>query len=110
MENLDIILLTLSVVVCFAIFIVTSLKEISRMKEEPYKFEKVYGFTKAALFNMLSSLFEEEKFSKKRNKKNNKIIERSISDMEKDGVNFKKSAKKGSKIEQSKKKTGTSEN
>ena len=110
MENLDVILLTLSVVVCFAIFIVTSLKEFSRMKEEPYKFEKAYGFTRAALFNVLSSIFEEENFSKKQKKKNKKTIERSISDMETDGVYSKKSAKKGSKREQSKKKTGDSKN
>ncbi|MFN4000264.1 hypothetical protein [Algoriphagus sp.] len=88
MENLDIIILTILVVVSFVIFISTSVKEFSRMEEKPYKFEKASGFTRAALFNMLSSLFTEEDISEQTKNRIQKNLRRTISDMETDGVYF----------------------
>lgn len=90
MENLDVILLTVSVVIAFIIFIATSIKEITRMSDEPYKFEKPSGFTRDALFDVLVSLFEDEEISVKNRKKFKATLDRTISDMETDGVYFNK--------------------
>ncbi len=91
MENLDVIILTLAVAIAFGIFIITSLKEISKMADEPYKFEKPSGFTRGALFDALSSLFDDDEISVKNRKKFKATLERTISDMETDGMYFNKS-------------------
>ncbi len=88
MENTDVIILTIVVVISFVVFIVTSLREFSRMEEQPYEYEPASGPTRAALFNALSSLLEEEDYPTKKNKKRKGPIKRSISDMETDGVHF----------------------
>jgi len=88
MENVDVILLTIVVVVSFVVFIVTSLKEFNRMEEEPYEYEKATGPTRAALFNALSDLFEENEIPKKSRDKLKRTITRTISDMHSDGVRF----------------------
>ena len=90
MENLDVIILTMAVAVAFVIFIITSLKEISRMADEPYKYEKPSGFTRDALFDALSSLFDDDEISVKNRKKFKATLERTISDMETDGMYFTK--------------------
>jgi hypothetical protein len=94
MENLDVIILTLVVVVSFVVFIVTSVQEFGRMEEEPWEYEKATGPSRAALFNVLSSLFEDDKIPSKKREKLKGAIKRSISDMETDGVYFKKTKKK----------------
>lgn len=88
MENLDVIILTILVVVSFVIFIATSIKEFGRMEEKPYKFEKASGFTRAALFNVLSSLFTEEDISEQTKSRIQSNLKRTIADMETDGVYF----------------------
>lgn len=90
MENLDIIILTIAVALAFVIFIITSLKEISQMADEPYKFEKPSGFTREALFDVLSSLFDDDEISVKNRRKFKATLERTISDMETDGMYFNK--------------------
>jgi len=90
MENLDVIILTIAVAIAFVIFIITSLKEISQMADEPYKFEKASGFTREALFDVLSSLFDDDEISVKNRKKFKATLERTISDMETDGMYFNK--------------------
>lgn len=92
MENVDVILLTIVVVVSFVVFIVTSLKEFNRMEEEPYEYEKATGPTRAALFNALSDLFEDDEIPKKSRDKFKRTITRTISDMHSDGVRFDGSA------------------
>ena len=95
MENLDVIILTGLVVVAFIIFIATSLKEINRIIDEPYKYEKASGFTRAALFNALSSLFEEDdETSNEEKERFKKTLKRTISDMETDGIYFDKTKKR----------------
>ena len=96
MENLDVIILTSVVVVSFVVFIVTSVQEFGRMEEEPWEYEKATGPSRAALFNVLSSLFEDDKISGKNREELKGAIKRSISDMETDGVYFNKSKKKKS--------------
>lgn len=66
MENTDVVILTIVVVISFVVFIVTSIQEFNRMEEEPYEFEKASGPTRAALFNALSSLLEEEEYPTKK--------------------------------------------
>lgn len=90
MENLDVIILTIAVAIAFVIFIITSLKEISQMADEPYKFEKPSGFTREALFDALSSLFDDDEISVKNRKKFKATLARTISDMETDGMYFNK--------------------
>ena len=90
MENLDVIILTIVVGIAFVIFIITSFKEIIRMADEPYKFEKPSGFTREALFDTLSSLFDDDEISVKNRKKFKATLERTISDMETDGMYFNK--------------------
>lgn len=88
MENIDIIILTTVVVISFVIFIVTSVQEFLRMEKEPYEYKEASGPTRAALFDALSSLLEEEDYPTKKNKRRKGSIKRTISDMETDGVHF----------------------
>lgn len=90
MENLDVIILTVAVVIAFVIFIVTSFKEITRVADEPYKFEKPSGFTREGLFDALGSLFDDDEISINNRKKFKATLERTISDMETDGMYFNK--------------------
>lgn len=103
MENLDVIILTILVVVSFVIFIATSIKEFGRMEEKPYKFEKASGFTRAALFNTLSSLFTEEDITEQTRNRIKNNLKRTISDMETDGVYFSDKAIKKPKKEKKRK-------
>ncbi|MDN3689389.1 hypothetical protein [Cyclobacterium jeungdonense] len=103
MENIDVIILTIVVVISFVVFIVTSIREFSRMEEEPYEYEPASGPTRAALFNALSSLLEEEDYPTKKNKGHKGPIKRTISDMDSDGVHFEREKKTGNKGESRKK-------
>jgi hypothetical protein len=94
MENIDIIILTALVVVSFLIFIVTSIKEFTKMEDKPYKYEKASGFTRAVLFNVLSAFFDDEEIPEKSREKLKSTLKRTISDMEMDGLYFNEQAKK----------------
>lgn len=104
MENLDVIILTLVVVVSFVVFIVTSVQEFNRMEEEPWKYEEASGPTRAALFNALSSLLDEEGNTEKKRNRSKGPLKRTISDMDTDGVHFDEKPKKN--MEKDKKKKG----
>lgn len=91
MENLDIIILTSVVIISFVIFIISSMKEINRMEEEPYEFEKATGFSRPALFNVLRALFEEDDMEEEDKERFRNTLKRSISDMHTDGVHFDRS-------------------
>jgi len=92
MENLDIIILTVIVVIAFIVFIVTSIQEFKKMEDQPYEFEKASGITRAALFNLLSSIVNDEELPEKNREKFKSTIKRTISDMETDGVYFDKTS------------------
>jgi len=94
MENIDVIILTIAVVIAFVVFIVTSVQEFRKMEEQPYEYEKASGFTRAALFNLLSSLLDDDEIPEKNKEKFKNSLKRTISDMETDGVYFEKEAKK----------------
>ncbi|GAB2632435.1 hypothetical protein [Belliella aquatica] len=94
MENLDIIILTSLVVIAFVIFITTSIKEFIKMEEDEYEFEKSTGPTRAALFNVLSSFFDDDDISEDVKERYKSTIKRTISDMHTDGMYFDKKTKK----------------
>jgi hypothetical protein len=89
MENLDIILLTAVVAVAFLVFIVTNLKEFTKMETEVYtdlKSKPSYG--RDALYDLLQKLFDDESIPKTDKKTVLKTIGRTMADMESDGLYF----------------------
>ena len=89
MENLDIILLTVVVAVAFIVFIVTTLKEFTKMETETYtdvKSKPSYG--RDALYDLLQKLFDDESIPKTDKKMALKTIGRTMADMESDGLYF----------------------
>ncbi len=99
MENLDIIILTSIVSTLFIVFGILIYKEFSDMEKTGYKYDpnaKKYG--RDALFDMMARLFEDEDVTKARkartkiSKKDKEIIykavNRTIADMESDGIYF----------------------
>jgi hypothetical protein len=94
MENLDIIILTSFVVVAFSIFIITSVREFIKMEKEEYTYKpnvKKYG--RDAVYDLLENLFDDTKKSKEDKLNLFKTIDRTISDMESDGMYFSEEVK-----------------
>ena len=104
MENLDIFILTFVVVVAFVIFIMSTVKELSQMKNEPYQTEKESGYSRATLFKVLGALFEDDKIPEKHRVKFKNTLQRTMSDMESNGVYFDGEGKKFQKSAKSKEK------
>ena len=53
--------------IAFLVFIIASIKEISKMEKEPYQYKKpVFG--RDALYNLLENLFNDDKLSVKEKK------------------------------------------
>ena len=99
MENLDIIILTTIVATLFIVFFVAMYKEFSKMEREGYKYNpnaKKYG--RDALFEIMAKLFEDESTPKSQKVKMFKTIDRTIADMESDGMYFSEDIKE--KLEQ----------
>ena len=89
MENLDIIILTSFVVVGFVVFIVGCLKEFSKMEKEEYRptiRNKKFG--RDAVYDMMERMFDDSKQTKEDKLKLIKTLDRTISDMESDGMYF----------------------
>jgi hypothetical protein len=94
MENLDIYILTSIVATLFAVFFVAIYREFSRMDKEGYKYDpnaKKYG--RDALFVLAAKLFEDEKVPKRDKEIIYKAVNRTIADMESDGIYFSEDAK-----------------
>ena len=94
MENLDIYILTSIVATLFAVFFVAIYREFSRMDKEGYKYDpnaKKYG--RDALFVFAAKLFEDEKVPKRDKEIIYKAVNRTIADMESDGIYFSEDAK-----------------
>ena len=87
MDKLGILILSIFVMIAFLFFIIASIKEISKMEKEGYQYKKpVFG--RDALYNLLENLFNDDKLSEKEKKNLLKTIDRTISDMESDGMYF----------------------
>jgi len=87
MDNIEIVILSIVVMVAFLIFIITTFKEISKMEKEPYQYKKpVFG--RDALFYILENFFNDKSLSETDKKSLLKTIDRTISDMESDGMYF----------------------
>jgi len=94
MENLEIIILSTIVTTLFAVFIIGTYREFSRMDKEGYApdpNEKKYG--REALFVLAAKLFEDKKVPKRDKEIIYKAVSRTISDMESDGIYFSEEAK-----------------
>jgi cation transport regulator ChaB len=96
MENLDIIILTSIVSTLFIVFGILMYREFSNVEKNGWKYDpnaKKYG--RDALFEIMARLFEDEapkKIRTKISKKDKEIIykamNRTIADMESDGIYF----------------------
>jgi Zn-dependent oligopeptidase len=87
MDNIEIVILSVIVMIAFLFFIITTIKEISKMGKEPYQYKKpVFG--RDALYNILENLFNDKSLSETEKKSLLKTIDRTISDMESDGMYF----------------------
>jgi hypothetical protein len=89
MENLEIIVLTTIVSTLFVVFFILMYKEFSKMEKEEYTYKpdvKRYG--RDGIYNLLERLFDDELQTKSQKVKLFKTIDRTISDMESDGMYF----------------------
>ncbi len=94
MENLEIIILSTIVTTLFAVFLIATYREFSKMDREGYApnpNEKKYG--REALFVLAAKLFEDTKLPVKDKKIIHKAVSRTIADMESDGIYFSEEAK-----------------
>ena len=89
MENLDIIILTTIVSTLFAVFFILMYKEFSKMEREEYTYKpdvKRYG--RDRVYDLLERLFDDDLTPKSQKVKMFKTIDRTIADMESDGMYF----------------------
>jgi predicted Holliday junction resolvase-like endonuclease len=89
MENLEIIILTTIVSILFVVFFVLMYKEFSKMEKEEYTYKpNVKRYGRDAVYDLLERLFDDETKSKSQKAKLFKTIDRTIADMESDGMYF----------------------
>jgi len=89
MENIEIVILSIIVMIAFVVFIVTSIREFSKMEKEEYKYDpKAPRFGRDGIYYLLETLFEDVSLSKNEKKTLIKTIDRTIADMEFDGIYF----------------------
>jgi hypothetical protein len=89
MENLDIIILTTIVSTLFVVFFILMYKEFSKMEKEEYTYKpdvKRYG--RDRVYDLLERLFDDDLTPKSQKVKMFKTIDRTIADMESDGMYF----------------------
>jgi hypothetical protein len=89
MENLDIIILTTIVSTLFLVFGILVYKEFMSMEKNGYQYDpnaKKYG--RDALFVMMQRLFDEQSIPKREKKIIYKSVNRTIADMESNGMYF----------------------
>jgi predicted Holliday junction resolvase-like endonuclease len=89
MENLEIIILTTIVSILFVVFFILMYKEFSKMEKEEYTYNpNVKRYGRDGIYNLLERLFDDETKSKSQKVKLFKTIDRTIADMESDGMYF----------------------
>ncbi len=89
MENLDIIILTSIISTLFIVFGIAMYREFSNMEKNGYQYDpnaKKYG--RDALFVLAAKLFEDTKVPKKDKEIIYKAMNRTIADMESNGIYF----------------------
>ncbi len=89
MENFDVIILSVVTAIGFVIFIVGCFREFAKMANEEYRpspSNKKFG--RDAIYDMVEKLFDETQKSNKDKIQLLKKIDRTISDMESDGMYF----------------------
>lgn len=87
MEKLDIIILTSALVTLFLVFIISVYREFKNVDENPYKYHKEGG-PRVQLINFVGSLFGDQSIPKEEKKLIYKAMNKTISDMESDGLYF----------------------
>jgi hypothetical protein len=87
MEKLDIIILTSIVATLFAVFIVTMWRELNEVSKRPPDYSSERG-PRADMVNFVGSIFDDQSIPKKEKKMIVKAMNRTISDMESDGLYF----------------------
>ena len=94
MENLDVIILSSFAAVGFIIFIVACFKEFSKMEKEGYVYNpQRKAFGRDAVYDMIERLFDDAKQTKQDKANLIKTLDKTISDMESDGVYFSEDVK-----------------
>ena len=89
MENLDVIILSVFVAIGFLIFIVGCFREFSKMGKEEYKSStNSKKFGRDAIYDMMERMFDDTKQTKEDKAKLIKTLDRTIADMEFDGIYF----------------------
>ena len=87
MEKLDIIILTSVVATLFLVFIIACYRELKNVDENSYKYEKEGG-PRVQLLNFVGGLFDDQTIPKEDKKLIYKAMNRTIADMESDGLYF----------------------
>ena len=87
MEKLDIIILTSVVAKLFAVFIVTMWRELNEVSKRPPDYSSERG-PRADMINFVGSIFDDQSIPKREKKMIVKAMNRTISDMESDGLYF----------------------
>ena len=94
MENLDVIILSAFVATGFLIFIVGCFREFSKMEKEEYTYTPTRKkFGRDAVYDMMERLFDDTKQTKEDKVKLIKTLDRTIADMESDGMYFSEEVK-----------------
>ncbi len=88
MDNLDLYILTSIIVTLFIVFFVGIYRAIKDVDAVTYTNSGKEGGPRAALFNLMAKLFEDDNLPKEQKKIIHRAVSRTISDMESDGVYF----------------------
>ena len=94
MKNLDVLILSAFAATGFVIFIVGCFREFAKMEKEEYKpstGNKKFG--RDAVYDLMERMFDDTKQTKKDKIKLIKTLDRTISDMESDGMYFSEEVK-----------------
>jgi hypothetical protein len=86
MENLDLIILSSILVVSFIVFIIATIRELKNIDTKKTVFGKESG-PRAKMISIVGNLFDSEHVIKEEERIYN-AIQRTISDMESDGIRF----------------------
>jgi len=87
MEHLDIFILTSIVATLFAVFVITMWRELNAVSKNPPDYSKESG-PRADMVNFIGSIFDDKSIPKKEKKMIVKAMNRTIADMESDGMYF----------------------